>query len=395
MIGGGGTCGTTNAALNKATITRILPDMSNAAYVPTEDGGVLLFRRDNTLMAQRFDPTRLQTRGGVMPIAEQVSVTGNVGYGAFTASRDGTVAYRSGIEGGRRQLVWVDRSGKRLGVVSKPDEINDVALSPDGKMVAFGLGNTTAGNSEVWLQNLETGVLAKLTSGTGVKGHPVWSPDNRRLAFSFASSTRTFSYQIQQMGAASAGGAEVMLEGPYTTLFVTDWSRDGKLIVFSSRNEKTKDDLWLLQAGGDRKAIPFLQSPADEFDGEISPNGQWMAYVSSESGRDDVYVQHVPPNGSKFQISAEGGAFPQWSADGKELFYLEGTQKQKLITVPVKTDSQFERGPARALFGELAIVGPFQPSADGQKFLTLLPAADASGSASITVVTNWQAPPQK
>src|SRR5207247_6827150 len=139
----------------------------------------------------------LQTTGGVVPIAEQVSVAGNVGYGAFTSSQDGTVAYRSGIQGGNRQLIWLDRSGKRVSVISKPDEILSPALSPDGTRVVFGLGNSTAGVADLWLQNLESGVLSKFTFGPGANDSPVWSPDGSRIAFEAIPSSS--NYQIQQL----------------------------------------------------------------------------------------------------------------------------------------------------------------------------------------------------
>ncbi|MEQ1761212.1 MAG: hypothetical protein ABL986_23125 [Vicinamibacterales bacterium] len=378
--------------LSDAAVARVLPDTSNAAYVPGQDpqgrqrrDGFLIFRRDNTLMAQPFDPERLQTTGGLVPIAEQVSVAGHVGSGAFAASQDGTVAYRAGIAGGNRQLVWLDRSGKRLGPVSKPDEISGAALSPDGKTVVFTVGNTTAGVADLWLQSLESSVLSKFTFGPGANSSPVWSPDGSRIAFT---AQRSLDDEIQQLSATGSGRPEVLLQGPYNSIGVSDWSQDGKLIAFSSRAEKTKDDLWLLPTGGDRKAVVFLQTPANERSGHFAPGGEWMAYQSDESGRYEIYVQHVPANGSKFQISGGGGTDPRWSRDGKELFYREGNQK--LMTVPVKLGTTFERGQGRPLF-EGVRVNSYQPSSDGQRFLATVPAEGDSQVPLITVVTNWQA----
>jgi Tol biopolymer transport system component len=374
-------------SLSDASVTRVLPELSNATYVP----GFVLFRRDNTLMAQPFDPARLQTTGGVVPIAEQVSIAGNTGYGAFTSSQDGTVAYRSGLAGGR-QLAWLDRSGKRLSVVSKPDEIKLPALSPDGKIVVFSVGNRTAGYSELWLQNLESGVLSKFTFGPGTSATPVWSPDGGRIAFeNQPAATATASGRMELLPVAGAGRPEVILPGPYNSMTVTDWSRDGKLIVFNSRSEKTKDDVWLLPMEGERKAVPFAQTSANENNGRFSPDGAWMAYESDQSGRSEIYVQHVPPNGSQFQISSAGAVNPRWSRDGKELFYLEAGQNgAKVMSVPVKLGATFERGQARLLFE--GFHGPgLEPSADGQRFLALVPAEGDAPAAAITVVTNWQA----
>jgi Tol biopolymer transport system component len=199
----------------------------------------------------------------------------------------------------------------------------------------------------------------------------------------------TGAYSIVQMAATGTGRPEMLLEGPaLNTLEVTDWTRDGKLIVFNSRSEKTRDDLFLLSLEGDRKARVFLQTPAVEVDGRFSPDSQWLAYMSDEAGGFEIYVWHVPDNGSKYQISAAGGVGPQWSRDGKELFYVQG--RQTLMSVPVTLGETFERGPARQLFDDVPL-GFFQPSADGQRFLVVLEDERSAQQALITVVTNWPA----
>ena len=244
--------------------------------------GFILFRRDNTLMAQPFNPDRLETTGGVIPIAEQVSVAGNVGYGAFTASQDGTLAYFAGISGGSRQLVWLDRSGKRLGSVAKPDEISNPSLSPDGSAVAFSVGNFTARASGLWLQDLKSGVLSRLTFGSQPSDYPIWSPDGHRIAYTVSAGPTS---QIQAVDATGSGRSDAVLDGPYFSIGVSDWSSDGKLIAFSNRGANTNDDIWLLPTGGDRKAVVFLQTRATERGARFSPSGEWLAYSSDESGR--------------------------------------------------------------------------------------------------------------
>lgn len=175
---------------------------------------------------------------------------------------------------------------------------------------------------------------------------------------------------------------------------------DGKFLVYSQYGEKTKDDLWLLPLDGDRKPIPYLQSPSNEVLGSFSPNGRWMAYVSDESGPLQVYVQTIPPSGDQWQVSTAGGTGPRWRRDGRELFYV--APDQKLMAVPVKSgwaaSGPFEVGTPQPLFGDMLLVGfgPnrvfYQPTADGQRFMVIARSGgEAFTTPPITVVTNWQA----
>jgi serine/threonine protein kinase len=377
--------GVYSGTLSGGTIVRLLPDTTNAAYVrgPGEDG-FLLFRRDNAFVAQRFDPTRLETAGGVMPIAEQVSVAGNVGYGAFTAAQDGTLAYRTGFPGGRRQLVWLDRSGQRLESIGKPDEIMFPSLSPDGQAVAFSVGDPN-GTSDLWRQDLPDGVPYRLTWGAQAS-NPTWSPDKSRLAFRAAMGS-----QIQQMSATGSDRPQILLDGPYNSIFLSDWSQDGK-IAFNTQSANTKIDLLLLSPG-DRKPTVFLNTPANEAAGRFSPNGEWMAYVSDPFGRPEVFVQHVPADARKFQISASGGIGPQWSHDGSELIYIEGGRR--VMSVPVKAGAtSFERGQAQMLFDDARLVSGLRdasviPARDGRFLALERSEEEAYEPQPITVVTNW------
>jgi serine/threonine protein kinase len=383
-------------SLNGTDPVRILPDESNAQYVASGGGrGYLILRRENTLVAQPFDPERLQITGGIVPIAEYVGIAGNTGYGAFSASGEGTLVYGAGNGSSNRQLVWLDRTGKRLSVISKPDAIGNPALSPNGKTASFVIGNVTAVAADIWLQDLERGALSRFTFGPGSNGYPVWSPDGRTIVFTTTATAG--SYDIYQKTASGAGNSELVFHGGNfsNSTQVDDWSADGKFIVFSNRNEKTKDDLWLLPMAGDRKPVPFLQTPSNENLAQFSPDGNWMAYQSDETGRYEIYVQHIPPNGTKFQISATGGASPRWRRDGKELFYL--APGPKLMALSVKTGPVFEPAQARVLFESvpIAIAGGtggfrFQPSPDGQRFLALVEAeGDLPAAPPITITTNW------
>jgi eukaryotic-like serine/threonine-protein kinase len=376
---------------------RILPDLSKAVYAPPAapgHKGYVLFRREATLMAQPFDPDRLQTTGEMFPVAEQVGSTGTVGIGAFSASENGVLSYRSGDVVGNRGLIWMDRAGKRLGTVTEPTATMSAALSPDEKRIALTINGATAGIGDIWLQDLGRGVLSRFTFETGYNSTPVWSPDGRHIAFSFRTAGTIYSiYQKDVTG----NGKQEFLWHTGVNGFPSDWSPDGKFIVYSDYSDKTKVDLWLLPLQGEHKPIPYLQTPFDETHGQFSPDGRWMAYVSDESGRVEVYVQAIPASGGKWQISAGGGDFPRWRRDGKELFYI--ASDQKLMALPVKTvgtpTSAFEVGPPQLLF-EVEPLGlntfPYQPAADGQRFLVNAPAGgEAAAATPITVVLDWQA----
>ena len=155
------------------------------------------------------------------------------------------------------------------------------------------------------------------------------------------------------------------------------------------QGQKTAIDLWLLPLEGDRKPIPYLQTPFNDTAGAFSPDGRWMAYDSDESGQNQIYVQTIPASGAKYQISSEGGTQPQWRRDGKELFYVSADQK--LMAVPMSLDARVEAGTPQALFTSVGAAG-YAPSRDGQRFLVNVPAgAEGAAAPPITVVLNWQA----
>jgi Tol biopolymer transport system component len=381
-------------SLERAAAARLLPDNTNALYEPPAvPGGTahILFRREDTLMAQPFDAKGLKTTGDMFPVAEQVPISANIGFGAFSVSENGILAFRSGGAFSNRELVWMDRAGKRLGAVGKPGEFTGIAVSPDEKTLAVGIG--TVSQSDIWLQDIARGVLSRFTFRSGANLSSVWSPDGSRLVFAFQT-LGTYSSDIYQKPAGGNGQEELLLHGGING-FPNDWSPDGKWVVYQQTGQKTATDLWLLPLSGDHKPVSYLQTPFDEFGARFSPDGRWMAYQSNESGRFEVYVQTVPPSGAKYQISSAGGTTPQWRRDGKELFYVAADQK--LMAVPVKLGATMEAGTPQPLFPVLPLganaLGAvfYAPMRDGQRFLVNVPAGgEAAVAQPITVVTNWQ-----
>ena len=389
--------GSLDAKPNEQPARRLLGAQFDAVYAPSPDGGAgrLLFLRDGTLMAQPFDSNRLELSGEPGPVAERVGSANQ--YGNYSVSSNGALAYRAGGAVGGSELVWMDRSGKRLGAAGKPGQINGrisfEALSPDGKTVAFVSGTQQRG-SDIWLYDLGRGTLSRFTFGPGVAVTPIWSPDSSRIAYGASPAAGSAAEDIYQKPASGAAKEELLLRVGHS-LRLYDWSRDGKTIVYvPDIGAKTKADLWLLPTGGDHKPSPYLQTQFGEYDAEFSPDGRWMAYTSDESGAEQVYVQPVPPTGAKWQISTAGGSRARWRGDGKELFYMAADRK--LMAVPVKASATLEAGIPQPLFASFVNDTQkyqffYTPSADGQKFLMKVPAGADAAPPPITIVLNWQA----
>jgi len=374
----------------------LLSANSNAIYAGSLSGtGHLLFLQGAALMAQAFDAGRLELRGDPLPVAEQVFLGSptNVpalAFGAFSASENGVLAYRTGRGVGASELVWLDRQGRRLGTVGEPAAYSNPALSPDEKKLVVCRVNPQVGTRDLWLFDLARGTPSRFTFDPADETNPVWSPDGSRLAFNII---HKGVRDIYQKVASGAGETEALLESSEIKEFV-DWSADGRSVLFMPPG----GGAWELPLEGDRKPRgPFRPSANFGNNFRISPNGRWVAFQSGESGRQEVYVRSFPPSGGRWQVSTAGGVEPCWRRDGKELFYREGN---KLMAVEVKTDSTlFEAGVPKALFEvrleTVARQRRYQPAANGQRLLVNVP-VETSTSSSITVVLNWHRlnPPQ-
>ena len=360
------------------------------AYVPPGDGhlGYLLFLRESTLVAQAFDARRLELQGVAVPVAEQVGRIAPTSFGLFAASDGGVLAYR-GIGGGNTSLRWMDRAGKDLGDAAAPGDYAGPALSPDDKHVAF------ERQGDIWVQDLARGAASRLTFEPSQETRPVWSPDGRLLVFA---SSRGGRIDLYQKAGTGAGREELVLQSEEDKSPV-DWSSDGRFLLYVSRHASTREDLWVLPLEGDRKPIPFLQTPFRETQAVFAPAGRgkprWIAYTSDESGGWQVYVQEFPPTGGKWQISTAGGVNPRWRPDGKELYYLSMTAR-KLMAVEVKTDGGFAAGLPRVV-GDYRYVGaPFVGNHYGvasgvRRFLLESLWTSEMAEVPITAVLNWRA----
>jgi serine/threonine protein kinase len=369
------------ASLDGGERKPLMKNDSNAAYVAP---GYLLFARNTTLMAQSFDAAKLQLSGEPFPVVEQVAFSVASGYSNFSVSDNGTLVYWNGSPLSR-QLVWFDRAGKQLNVVGPPGEYNDVVLSPDEKRAALQRDDST--NSDIWLMDLERGVPGRFTFSPELDDDPAWSPDGNSIVFN---SGRGGVRGLYRKASSGAGNEELLAKADVVTNGI-DWSADGKFIVFESSDPQRGGNLWVLPLFGEMKPYVVLQTEFNESHGRFSPDSRWLAYVSNESGRNEVYVQSFPPSGGKWQVSTTGGSQPHWRSDGKELFYM--TPDRKLMAVDVNPQQSFEVGAPKLLFqttvARYEAPNRYAVSRDGQRFL--INSAVEEVSHTMTVVLNWTA----
>jgi Tol biopolymer transport system component len=360
---------------------RLLTDTSDVAYVPSvtrSDEGYLLVVRQGTLLALPVDAARLQSRGEPIELAKGVA--------NFTASSGDSLVYR--LNAGRR-LTWYDRRGTATGTAWSPAPYMEVALSPNADRVAV----VRADPPTTWIHDFarESSVKAATTLPVAIK--PQWSPAGDRILLL---STRS-GQQIEFYTVPSGGGPEEIMFRTPMVAYPTSWSRDSRWLLVTGVNPRTKEDLWVAPLTGNvaGKAEPFLVTDNKETDGQFSPDGRAVAYVSDESGASNVYVRSFPSSGgNKWKVSADGGFQPRWRGDGKELFYLSPTGQLMSVeitpgiaTAPGRPTPLFQT----SVFGGGASVNNFywDVTADGQRFLinTVIGGAEPS---TLNVVLNWQ-----
>jgi Tol biopolymer transport system component len=362
---------------------------AKALYTPPLEGspGYLLWMREQTLFAQRFDAGNLRLDGDPVQLAQDIALGGR--RAAFWASTAGVLGYRVN-SAGSANLLWIGRDGKRQASVAPEGSYSGGRLSPDATRFATRRGAT--GSTDIWLLELARNTWTRFTFDPKNDQSPVWSPDGRQIAFS---SDRSGYLQIYRKESAGVGQEEQLTSGPGNK-YMHDWSPDGHYLMYMQIGSASSFDLWALPLEGDRKPVSVFPSPLGEVEGRFSPNGKWIAYQSDESGKFEIYVQAFPgapsaPKG-KWQVSVQSGTSPVWRGDGKELFFLAPGSKMMAAGVR-ETASGLAIDTPRELFSTTAVANPGLPydvTPDGQRFLVVEPAAGGNSNP-LTVIVNWQA----
>jgi serine/threonine protein kinase/Tol biopolymer transport system component len=350
--------------------------------------GYLLTVQQGMLVAYRFDEKSAQIKGNPVRVAESLLVGNPPGYAPFTVSGENVLAYSSPLARSR-QLAWFDRSGRRLGSIGEAGDYTTPSLSPDGKKIAVALRDESKTNTDIWIFDSTRGTWSRSTFDPANDRAPLWSPDGSRIAFSSGSRGVLDLYEKPSSG----GGEPRLVVHSDTDKFLTDWTRDGRFVVFHTFGGNSFWDLWVAPTDGG-KPFPLFSSKFTEVQGKVSPDGHWIAYASDESGRFEIYVTRFPQKQGRWQISTAGGSQPWWRGDGKELFYLG--PDQNLMSVAVQPGDAFEAAVPTTLFkANFPAVVPafwsnYVATADGQRFLVSELVTEAA-AAPINVVLNWTA----
>jgi eukaryotic-like serine/threonine-protein kinase len=347
--------------------------------------GHLAFVRRGQLHAQPFDPSAGQTTGAAFPIAERVDQDPyDDGFAMFALSGNGVLTYRGGVTPDR-QLRWFDRTGKVVGAVDAAGEYRDLAVSRDGKLVAYELMDAHLGTRDIWVRDLARDTRLRLTSTPDEDGAPVWAPDGGSVVFGGLRDR-----QIVVLRRSAAGGDTETLA---TVMgFPQDWSPDGRQVALEVTTPTKGSDLMLLDLSS-KTLTPYLATPFMEREAQFSPDGRFMAYSSSESRQREVYVEPIPRDGRRWQVSTDYGKEPRWRGDGRELFYLGREDQLTAVAVrPAPGGLEFDR--PVALF-RLRVRGAdvryhYAVSRDGQRFLVNTVVEDVPGTP-IHVWVNWLA----
>jgi eukaryotic-like serine/threonine-protein kinase len=384
-----GSSGIDTGSLDSADSTRLLAADTGGVYARP---GYLLFVREGTLLAQKFDTGTLRFGGDPFPVGAKVA-NDFANSPGFSVSDNGVMSYRIGAgnqEG--LQLGWYDRSGRTIGLVGGPGNYRGIDLSRDDKRIAAHRHDGTGG--DIWVIEAPPGPTSRFTfDASQDNSSPIWSPDGARIAYA---SRRNGKWGLY-LRAAGGGNEEVLLEKE-TQLVPMGWSPDGRLLMYVAQNQSR--DLFALPVAGERTPTPVVSTPFDESHGQVSADGKWIAYESSETSQMEIYVRPFPSGTGKWQISAGGGFWPRWRGDGRELFYVDRTVAGKLMAVSIAvTGATLQPAAPKALFdfssiGALAhtsVYHTYAVSRDGQRFVFPRPVAGSADETAspIIVVTNW------
>ena len=386
----------------EAVTVPLLSD-SRILYAPSTlkpGGSYLLYVSGGNLVAHPFNLSSRQLSGDAVPIVNQVYSFVPLATADFSVSANGLLAYQK--YAARSQLAWVDRAGRRISSIG-PANVNlkSARLSPDGKQLATSIYEIERGLQSLWIIDVRSGAAKLLTSAFGLRDSPVWAPQGGKLAYLNATGGRTPKIGIR--GTAENDVETVEADGGFQV--PTDWSPDGRFLVFSNNGfarlaNEVQGDVFLMDLHRQRKTFPRLRSSFHEGNANFSPDGKWLAFTSSESGRSELYLQAFTSGdapavtGERFPVSGAGAQVVRWRRDGKEIYYLG--YDGKVYAVPVKLGTRPTFGPATPLFeisteARAAIhahVG-FDVSPDGQRFV--IPTVSDAEPPSIAVVQNWEA----
>jgi serine/threonine protein kinase len=366
---------------------KLIPNVNSTAEY---SDGYLFFGNGPDLFAQPFDWKRVELTGKAKRVANNLGYFyGDNRHRSFSVSTAGTLAVSSGVVVAPSQLTWFDRSGKRTASLADAGASFGFSVSPDYKRIVLEKIDPQTGSNDPWLIELASGIPSKVVSGRDTSS-VIWTSDNERIVYG---SARSPSLEIAFVNS----GKVEELTATSALAFAQSWSNDGRFLVWA-QSAGERSDLWVLPLQGDNKPVPFLRTSFNEFRAQISPDSRWIAYVSDESGLDEVYVDSFPKPGSRKRISVQGGGWPEWRQDGRELYYLAPGAASHQTLMAVKTEiagTVFSAALPEPLF-ETPVLGinprrgQYFAFDNGNRFL-MNAVVEETKPRAITVILNWPA----
>jgi len=340
----------------------------------------LLYMQGSNLMVRRFDTKRWLVSGDPTILAESLQQDDVFG-SPISAAGNGTLLYATGTNSGVA-LTWYSRMGKLADTVGLAP-FNNVRLSPDSNRLAASMLDEESGTLQIWIYDLLHKTSSRFTFDTVDHDDPVWSPDGQSVAFESASGS---SRQILRKRTDGSQPEESLWKDS-AIVFLSSWSHDGRYIAYD-KVERGQQDIWILPVSGDRKPFPYITSDAIEHLADFSPDGKWVAYASNASGKEQVYLATFPDPHARFQISVNGGSFPHWREDGKEIFYYD--LEYNITAVPIVLHAgTVEVGSPHLLFHVNGISGGYRVVAKNKGEQFLVPHYPGLSSSSLTLAANW------
>jgi eukaryotic-like serine/threonine-protein kinase len=360
----------------------LMPADANVVVAPN----YLLSVQNGTLVAQAFNVRRAELQGDPFPVAESVIRNGGTWRGAFDASKNGILVFQAGSSAFGSQLLWLTRDGKSPARFGETSAFGEMRMSPDGQKLVIAVGDPT---QKLWIYDIARGVRTRFTFEGTADNTPVWSPDGKRIAFT----QRHVGALDIYVKDASGSGKEELLFSDKDDKALSDWSPDGRYLLYTSAPTAQAASIYYLPLSDDRKPQVFVQGagPGLIYGGVFSPDGKWVAYTSRESGRSEVYLTSFPQASGKWQVSTSGGSQPRWRHDGKAMVYM-GIDRT-LIEVPVTVHGDLvEFGAVRPYVKTNAIAlrwgGVYDMARDGR---VLVNSTLGEDTRTITMIVNWAA----
>jgi Tol biopolymer transport system component len=374
--------------------TRVLATRSKAIFVPDQDGdkAYLLYLQNRTVLARTVDQRTFRFSGEPVPLVSEVArFPPGFHASVWSSASANLLAYRAEASD-KPRLTWLYPDGKRQPMTGTEDFFQHVRVAPSGSRAAVELADAT-GNLDIWTWDFERQVKMRQTFDPKPDRAPTWSPDGRELAFS---SLRTGVWQLFRKD-VSRGQPEEQLTNTPGDKILPEWSRDGRYLLYIQISATTAEDIWALPLQGDRRPFAILNTPAIETNPALSPDGRWLAFESSQSGRPEIYVTPFPRSADavdaaapRWQVSTQGGSRPHWSSDGRALFYVS-LDESGIVRVEIHARDSGLESEAPRVFAEIPVMpsarSPFDVAADGR---VLVMERTINRSAPLTIVTNWR-----